>query len=765
MQRKNYNRELNKVSGVSSKREKTTRRIAVFRPLIATLALIVAPLSFSDAQRIPLSSREIAVVGDITCGYVNSSWVAGRSYSNGSFLTLKSQLSSTRRAFKTATGERSVRLSKKIASLKIKIRKNNSVCTAVLGGAVPQTNPAIVPTAIVVTPTLRAPSPDANPRLTPTIGNIAPTREPRATQGVEETQTPRSTATPPAASSATPQADRTAEATNTVRPTRTPATTATSGAVESPQPVQTAGTTPTAIPRQTAASGSTATPRPTRTSVATPRVTATPSGNSGDDVRIAFSLIDPCEDTEVRGFNPISQNADIDLQNVPASSNIRAVIEDTAGTRIGSVRFRLRDQLLPAVNSRPFVLFAPSGSDIAPGDLPVGRYKISATAYSGDNGQGTDLGTSEITVNVQNTSIAQKATLGLNQYVIPTNAQHRVFEPTELANGCVRAGAVSGSTLHYIDVSNHGPHPGKVTAVDAGTDWNEGSVGIGEDGSSAVARILFDGDAGISRVPFAHYSNNGSLLFKKEVQTEYSPAEFDYGSASIPKVTGSSIHLYGYGFVAAGSTSGYTVDYNKSGTILGTGFYFLEPAETLPVANGGFYRLAYPNNGPCGVTTVGYSNPLRNGIAGATSVDVALAENTTPLCSQSDKSWVHNDLLYVVASGAPEFNSTEKRLYLSIYNKTGVVLAPTEIELSGNLKGVTVLEDGIVAVLFESTQGTHILAFYNNVAQQLGKKSVALSFSASGIKGIKGGKIVAFGPEDLSDAVLSSGKGYVAVIH
>lgn len=100
------------------------------------------------------------------------------------------------------------------------------------------------------------------------------------------------------------------------------------------------------------------------------------------------SLVNATTDQAIAGFNPIANEATINLASLPTRAlNISA----TASTGAGSVTFSL-DGAAPRIdNVAPFSFFGDTNGDFAAGTLSKGDHVLVTQAFSGPNGTGTRL--------------------------------------------------------------------------------------------------------------------------------------------------------------------------------------------------------------------------------------------------------------------------------------------------------------------------------------------------------------------------------------
>ncbi|MEM9043263.1 MAG: DUF5060 domain-containing protein [Pseudomonadota bacterium] len=118
-----------------------------------------------------------------------------------------------------------------------------------------------------------------------------------------------------------------------------------------------------------------------------------PAPEPGDQ-EASFNLINAANDQVVSAL----QDGDvIDLGvNGLSEISIQALPDDN----VGSVVFTLDGQVQQTENVAPYALFGDSSGDYDAGDLAEGDHTLSVALYSGSNGSGTLLGTSEISFEV-----------------------------------------------------------------------------------------------------------------------------------------------------------------------------------------------------------------------------------------------------------------------------------------------------------------------------------------------------------------------------
>jgi endoglucanase len=99
----------------------------------------------------------------------------------------------------------------------------------------------------------------------------------------------------------------------------------------------------------------------------------------------SLTLIDADADEPIKAFNPMVQNASINLNVLPSKLlNIQA---NVAGT-VGSVRFELNGKVMRTDNGKPFALAGDTGGDFLEWQPAQGNYKLVATPFAQSNGGG-----------------------------------------------------------------------------------------------------------------------------------------------------------------------------------------------------------------------------------------------------------------------------------------------------------------------------------------------------------------------------------------
>ncbi|MFK7846020.1 MAG: DUF4397 domain-containing protein [Rhodothermales bacterium] len=111
---------------------------------------------------------------------------------------------------------------------------------------------------------------------------------------------------------------------------------------------------------------------------------------------VTFTLIDAESDTAIPAFDPMPQDAVLDLSALPAYVNIRANISDA-----GSVQFGLNDNASARIESAaPYALCGDIEGNYLPCHLPVGTHTVTATAYAEGNASGEAGESGSITFSV-----------------------------------------------------------------------------------------------------------------------------------------------------------------------------------------------------------------------------------------------------------------------------------------------------------------------------------------------------------------------------
>ena len=91
-------------------------------------------------------------------------------------------------------------------------------------------------------------------------------------------------------------------------------------------------------------------------------------------VQSAFTLIDADTDTPIDGFNPIAQDAILDLAFLPENLNITV----SFNVSVESVDFELNGDLVNTEGNAPYALFGDNAGDFNPGQLPVQEHILKA---------------------------------------------------------------------------------------------------------------------------------------------------------------------------------------------------------------------------------------------------------------------------------------------------------------------------------------------------------------------------------------------------
>lgn len=543
----------------------------------------------------------------------------------------------------------------------------------------------------------------------------------------------------------------------------------------------------------------TATPRPTRTP--TPVQT----------VAIKISLVDPCSNGPIAGFDPVADGASIDLQEVPANANVIADVAPESKSQVKSLKIRIgsNDPVIenssgPAVaykpNIDPVFFHQPIPGDIYPGKLPAGTYIIRAFAYSGLNARDEDLlGSSQIAVTVSDTDIASKSSLSFADYGYgPTTSNPRIYTPQETATGCIRTGVSDGAKVAVLDINQNAS--GFNVDLDAARNWNYGKVGIGYDGEIAVVSP-FDS----SKFNLGFYGYDRMWKFGGEVTNV--PLELNL--LSEPVITLQYLFVSGFGWGADyGGTSSFLIDLSHDGVhpekpkpvtpaltvdrvdIL-AGPY---PSEYFPDNYGGFFGIASYN----GVCDPGDLFHIREAalISGANKrfADDTIGSDDAPCLlpiarGSSFVAEVANRELYIAAQAGAE-DGTNPHFIIARYDRgltfggngsLTLEAAPQKIMSASlpprtGLRDIAVLDNGNIAVLFHDIDPktvdysasplalTHTIAFYSNNGIFIGESTVALPFAASGMKAITGGKLVLYGPSNDAEQ-LTNGQAHIAIVY
>ena len=92
-------------------------------------------------------------------------------------------------------------------------------------------------------------------------------------------------------------------------------------------------------------------------------------------VESPFVLIDATTDQPVDGFNPIAQDAKLDLATLPGALNISVQFENT----VDQVIFTLNGDVVNTESLPPYALFGDNQGDFNAGNLPIQKHTLTAT--------------------------------------------------------------------------------------------------------------------------------------------------------------------------------------------------------------------------------------------------------------------------------------------------------------------------------------------------------------------------------------------------
>ena len=110
-----------------------------------------------------------------------------------------------------------------------------------------------------------------------------------------------------------------------------------------------------------------------------------------DPSALSFTLIDTRTDQPIPGFDPIPQNATINLNQLPLYLNIKV---NTTGD-VGSIKFDFKDRDRYHIeNLAPFSLFGDVNGDFNDGRLREGTHTVTATPYPKNKARG-EAGTAQ----------------------------------------------------------------------------------------------------------------------------------------------------------------------------------------------------------------------------------------------------------------------------------------------------------------------------------------------------------------------------------
>jgi hypothetical protein len=491
----------------------------------------------------------------------------------------------------------------------------------------------------------------------------------------------------------------------------------------------------------------------------------------------------------VSGFDPITDGASIDLQEVPANANVVADVASGDKSQVRSLRIRIGgDTPVIANSSGPVVAYKPNvdplsphqpvAGDIYPGKLPTGTYILRASAFSGINGNGTELGSSEITVTVSDTDISSKSILSFADYGYGTTpSTAKIYEPQETSTGCIRSGISDGSKVAVLDISNHNASGFDVN-LDATRDWTNGKIGVGYDGEIAVVSPIDS-----SKFNLGFYEPSRIWKFGGEVTGI--PLEID--TLAQPAITLQYLFVSGWGFDSGASS--FLIDHLHDGSVrkidIMSGPF---PSKYLPDNFGGLYGIAAYNS----ACDPGYLVHIREA-ALVNGEDKRFSEPTIApdFCLWNSVAEVANTNgeLYVAGTGANEDGSSP-RIILSRYDRgvtfVGQGQPPLEtaparkmsvtVPYKPGIRDLAVLDDGKIAVLFHEIDPAtvdysatplalnHTIAFYSGTGALIKESIVSLPFAASGIKAVTGGKLVLYGPSEDAEQ-LTSGQAHIAVVY
>lgn len=177
----------------------------------------------------------------------------------------------------------------------------------------------------------------------------------------------------------------------------------------------------------------TPTPTPTPSTTPSPSTSATPTASpvSGNQV-VSYSLINADTDQIINEFNPIPENAILNLQTLPTQNlNIRA---NTNPGVVGSVRFALNANAnFRTEGYAPYALGSDEDGNYNPWTPVVGSYTLTSTPYTLQNALGTAGHSLTLNFTVINQAATPSSTPTVNPTVSPTTSITPTPTPTSTA--------------------------------------------------------------------------------------------------------------------------------------------------------------------------------------------------------------------------------------------------------------------------------------------------------------------------------------------
>ncbi|NJK62893.1 MAG: hypothetical protein HC921_09650 [Synechococcaceae cyanobacterium SM2_3_1] len=130
----------------------------------------------------------------------------------------------------------------------------------------------------------------------------------------------------------------------------------------------------------------------------------TPETPSEHSVITGIQLINADTDQPIQGYAPLLDGAVISLAFLP-TRNLNILVETTS--EVESVRFALNDQAnYRTENVAPYAIGGDKDSDYYAWTPPTGEVVLTIRAYSQDSGQGTELGTTTLRLNVSDSPLS-----------------------------------------------------------------------------------------------------------------------------------------------------------------------------------------------------------------------------------------------------------------------------------------------------------------------------------------------------------------------
>jgi len=128
---------------------------------------------------------------------------------------------------------------------------------------------------------------------------------------------------------------------------------------------------------------------------------ATPAASAGAPQIAGFTLIDADTDMPIPGFDPIPQDATLNLATLP---NRRLNMRANPVTEVGSVRLKKDGGTARIDNAGPYALVGDTNGDFAPWTPATGRHTAYATGFTQAGGRGTPSATVALSFRVVDTN-------------------------------------------------------------------------------------------------------------------------------------------------------------------------------------------------------------------------------------------------------------------------------------------------------------------------------------------------------------------------